>query len=572
MKKKPPEKSKTAKIELFEKRRKRKAEKDRRQERMLGLVDKGRIIGMKQAGMSNREISRTTGHGRKKISEVWQEYCVQVSRLGEAGADAREIQEEMNRKPKYDSSKRKPWKLTEEVKKKMEEIVEEEGRKTKRLGKGHKQKLTNQQIHEMLIEAGHEIGRVSVNTELAKMRKRQKEAYIRQEYDFGDRLEYDFGVVKLNCGSGVKEYHMAVFSSPASNFTWAYLYTNEKQGVFLDSHVKFFEMTGGAWKEVVYDNMKNVVHKFIGRTEKELNPELIRMGTYYGYQINVTNCFKGNEKGHVENSVKMLRNKIFAPKDTFASLEEAREYMESRLIKLNERDGCKIEEEKQALLPYRPPLELAAISEATVSPYAFISVDTCFYSVPEHLVGSKVVVKKYHDEIRVYANNEFVCKHARIFGNGNIKADIHHYLNTLLKKPGAIKNSAALKSIPRLKAIFDTHYSTQPKRFIEIFIENKHKSIEEIIEVFEEKSNNKVELIALEIIKPPTKMEVALRTVMARYTALINMEVKANDANKNPNIGVETASDTFSAKTFPHSPCKIVQIYNIFAGECGNVF
>ena len=36
----------------------------------------------------------------------------------------------------------------------------------------------------------------------------------------------------------------------------------------MDSHVKFFEMVKGVYKEVVYDNMKNVVTKFIGRKEK----------------------------------------------------------------------------------------------------------------------------------------------------------------------------------------------------------------------------------------------------------------------------------------------------------------
>lgn len=49
---------------------------------------------------------------------------------------------------------------------------------------------------------------------------------------------------------------------------------NQKKDVFLDSHVRFFEMVGGVYREVVYDNMKNVVTRFIGRNEKELNQDL----------------------------------------------------------------------------------------------------------------------------------------------------------------------------------------------------------------------------------------------------------------------------------------------------------
>jgi hypothetical protein len=37
--------------------------------------------------------------------------------------------------------------------------------------------------------------------------------------------------------------------------------------------------------------------------------------------------------------------------------------------------------------------------------HLMICVDTRFYSVPEYLVGKAVIVKKYRDEIRIYAAN-----------------------------------------------------------------------------------------------------------------------------------------------------------------------
>ena len=107
-------------------------------------------------------------------------------------------------------------------------------------------------------------------------------------------------------------YFMAVFASPAGKFRWCKLYTNQKKPVFMDSHVKFFEYMRGGYREVVYDNMKNVVTKFIGKNEKELNADLVKMSMYYGFSINVTNCFSGNEKGTVEKSVDVLRTELFA--------------------------------------------------------------------------------------------------------------------------------------------------------------------------------------------------------------------------------------------------------------------
>lgn len=275
---------------------------------------------------------------------------------------------------------------------------------------------------------------------------------------------------------------MAVISSPAGNFRWAFLYRNQKKEVFLDSHVRFFEMMGGVYIEIVYDNMKNVVTKFIGRNEKELNKDLIKLSTYYGFKINVTNCFKGNEKGYVESSVKIIRNYAFASKYEFTSLEQAQIYLNSQLLKLNE--TSKIDEEKLYLLPYKPMLELADISVKKVNKYSFIQFAKNFYSVPEYLVGLEVIVKSYFDRIVIYSKNNKVCEHKKIDGFNMTGVDITHYLNTFLKKPGALKNSVALKSIPQLKTIYDIYFTENPKKFIELLIDNKEKNMDELINIF----------------------------------------------------------------------------------------
>lgn len=141
--------------------------------------------------------------------------------------------------------------------------------------------------------------------------------------------------------------------------------------------------------------MRNVVSKFIGKSEKELNEDLVKMSIYYGFDINVTNAFSGNEKGYVEGSVKYLRNKIFAENYKFPSEDSVIEYMESRLMKLNE--NSKIEEEKRNLKPTKPPLELANIRKSLVNKYSFVQIENNFYSVPEYLVGLNVTSKIYYN-------------------------------------------------------------------------------------------------------------------------------------------------------------------------------
>jgi len=275
----------------------------------------------------------------------------------------------------------------------------------------------------------------------------------------------------------------------------------------------------GGYREVVYDNMRNVVTKFIGKNEKELNADLIKMSMYYGFAINVTNCFSGNEKGTVEKSVDVLRTELFAINYSFNTLDDAQTYVNAQLLKLNE--GSLVLDERVHLTPYKPPLELADIQSAKVDKTSLISVDTVKYSVPEEYVGKTVTVKKYHDEIRVFVDNTEVCRHRRAFGNGTMKIDIMHYLNTFMKKPGALRNSVALKSLPQLKAIFDTYYSKRPKDFIEILIDNADLEAVDVLKIFKEKTSNKAEFNAVSVVKPISQIDVQSLAFMVNYSLLV---------------------------------------------------
>ena len=461
---------------------------------MKDLMDKSSIIKLKEQGYSNRKVEKMLKINRKTIAKYWNEYQTNIEKLNNTKDDLeiKEIQEKIVAEPKYNSKNRVKRKITPEFITALKNILNDELEKEKILGT-NKQALTKLQIYELLKKQGFDVSYSSVANEIAKIKNFGKECFIRQDYEFGDRLEYDFGEVKLVINGITKRYYIAVLSSPAGNFRWCYLYDNCKKEIFLDSHVRFFKMLGGIYKEVVYDNMRNVVTKFIGKNEKELNEDLIKMSIYYGFEINVTNAFSGNEKGYVEGSVKYLRNKIFAENYKFISEEAAIEYMESQLIKLNE--NSQIEEEKKHLKKAKPPLELANITSSVVNKYGFIQIENNFYSVPEYLDGRKVTSKIYYNKILVYSDYELICEHKKIDGTKKISADIRHYLKTLSMKPGALKNSYALKSNPILRTIYNKYYIQKPKDFIQIIIENKEKSDKEIEKILIKKSTN---LIVLE--------------------------------------------------------------------------
>lgn len=485
---------------------------------MKTIMDKHTIIRLKQEGASNREVARLLGINRKTVARYWNAFNVKLVEIELVGEDEIALmQEELLGKPKYNAANRIRHKYTDEIDKLLDEILEEEKEKDRILG-AHKQSLTQLQIHKRIKDAGYDIGKSTIAQKIKEKRDKAKECFIKQSYDFADRLEYDFGEVKLVIDGAKITFYMAVLSSPASNFRWAYIYKNQKQEVFMDSHVRFFHMLGGVFKEVVYDNMKNVVTKFIGRNEKQLNENLLALANYYGFKINVTNCFKGNEKGHVENSVKTLRNQIFAEKYVFESLEEAREYLEMGLIKLNE--ASKIEEEKQHLLPAKPKLALGKVNQQTVNSYSFVQVEKNFYSVPDYLVGREVTTRVYPESVKVYSCHKLVCSHKKVDGVDQTSIDIKHYLPSLTKKPGALRNSLALKSIPELKSIYDEHFTRNPRLFIDILTKNQDKSIGEIIEFFRIYDQFSFEVAPLDLIPSQDLINKKAVMQMSKYSSL----------------------------------------------------
>lgn len=484
---------------------------------MKNLMDKHTIINLKQKGLSNRKVALLTNYDRKTVAAYWNEFNNCMKNLKGPDADTLIIQEKMASPPKYQSSNRNKVKYTMEVDEFVDSVLLEEKAKDKALGL-HKQKLTNAQIFERVKEAGFDVGITTVSSHIKIKREKLKECFIRQEYDYGDRLEYDFGEVKLLINGNKDKYHMAVFSSPASNFRWAYLYKSQNNEVFMDSHIRFFNMLGGIHKEIVYDNMRNVVSKFIGRNEKELNPNLLMMSNYYEFKINVTNCFSGNEKGHVEGSVKYIRNKVFAAKYSFKSYEEACQYLEAKLIVINENSG--VQEEIYSLRKSKPNLELGKISSPKVNAYSFVQVDKNFYSVPDYLVGKTVTSRLYVDKVRIFSNEILVCEHKRKDGANEISIDINHYLSSLAKKPGALRNSLALKSLPQLKTIFDNHFNRDPKKFIDILIENKEKSMEDLISILGAYSAFSINVLPIDISPQQSAIERNTIAQAAMYNKL----------------------------------------------------
>ena len=427
---------------------------------------------------SERRIARELRINRETVRRYLADYEKARQKLSEAEKEDEVLIEELVKVPKYDSSNRNSKKFTEEISKEVDRLLQLNEEKRNR---GiHKQVMKKIDILEHLQELGYDIGYTSVCHHINKKLTARKEAFIRQVYSPGDVCEFDWGEVKLEIGGQLRTLYMAVFTPAMSNYRYAVLFHRQDTAAFLQAHVLFFEHIGGVFHAMVYDNMRVVIRKFVGPSEKEPTEALLKLSMYYQFHFRFCNVRRGNEKGHFERNVEFIRRKAFCKRDRFPTLDGSNVWLLGTCNRLNTRynrdnQGKRpidmLEVEKITLYPAPPRFDCGQMEQCKVDKYSVITYATNRYSVPDHLVGKMVDVKVYPENMHCYHENQKICEHERQYSRHGWYINLDHYLYTLNRKPGALAGSQALVSAPeQVKHIFEKYFVHVPKDFVELLI------------------------------------------------------------------------------------------------------
>ena len=431
-------------------------------------------------GQGIKRIARENEISRNTVRKYINEFREQNKELLET-KNPDEIIEAMQEPPSYNSKGRRPTVVNEEILKEITSCLENNNEKRK--NGLRKLVMTSKDIHEHLLDMKYKLSYPTVCYYVRKMKEVKREAYIKQIYEYGEVCEFDWGDVTLKIAGKNYLFKLAIFTSAKTNTRFALLYKNEDTSAFIDAHAEFFDKFG-VYKTMVYDNMRVAVAKFVGRTEKEPTDSLKQLATYYEFGFRFCNVRRGNEKGHVENSVDFIRRKAFSYSNEFADEASAREHLSSIIEKIN--SDKEFEIEKEYLLPSKPKYSSGIIKNAIVDKLSCICVKQNKYSVPDYLVGKVVQIKIFPQKIVVYCNQKQVANHDRSYKNHDFVLDIMHYRDTLTKKPGALRNSLAFDEMgENLKSIFFEHFVETPRDFVfllNVVADYGMKKIEKTIE------------------------------------------------------------------------------------------
>jgi len=214
---------------------------------------------------------------------------------------------------------------------------------------------------------------------------------------------------------------------PASQLTYAEASENQTQESFMRSNERALRYFGGVPAAIVPDNLKSGVIK-ADIYEPDLNPLFADFAEYYRTAVIPARARKPKDKAHVENAVKIIYTRVFAPlrNKTFHSLYELNQAIKERLEVHNNKKLTKMTVSRRELFNEVEKSELKALP---INPYPLkyfqdntlvefnyhvrLKEDEHYYSVP-YLLRKQRVKLIYDDRnVAIYHDNIRVVQHIR---------------------------------------------------------------------------------------------------------------------------------------------------------------
>lgn len=284
------------------------------------------------------------------------------------------------------------------------------------------------------------------------------EVFVQQSHRPGDEAEVDFGevVVRL-AGQDVKCFLFCLrlsFSGKAVHR----VSLSGGQEAFFEGHEHAFRVLGGVPAgKIRYDNLKSAVAQVIGFSRSRVETDRwTAFRSHWG--LDAFYCRPGiegaHEKGGVEGQIGWFRRNHLVPVPHVPSIQALNAMIdawdaadEARRIGSRARTVGEFLAIERPLLRPLPaePLETGRWFTPWVDRFAQVTVRTNKYSVPARLIGRRVRVLLHASDLVIYDGHAEIARHERLPGKSDARLDLDHYLEVLIRKPGALPGSTALE-------------------------------------------------------------------------------------------------------------------------------
>jgi transposase len=282
------------------------------------------------------------------------------------------------------------------------------------------------------------------------------DAFVPQTHEPGAEAEVDFADLWVDLGGVRTKCFLFTLRLSFSGKAVHRVYSTAGQEAFFEGHEAAFTVLGGVPADKIrYDNLKAAVSRVLfGRTRTE-SARWVTFRSHYGFDAFYCQPGVGgaHEKGGVEGEGGRFRRNHLVPVPAVATLAELNE----RLIGYDARDDARrianrtvsvgehFAFEAAVLRPLPTEgFETGLVLTPRVDRYARITVRQCHYSVPARFIGHRIRVILRASELVVFDGRRQVARHERATVRGSQTLVLDHYLEVLVRKPGAMPGATAL--------------------------------------------------------------------------------------------------------------------------------
>jgi len=324
-----------------------------------------------------------------------------------------------------------------------------------------KQRHTARRVWQRLVgEYGAEVSESTVRAYVAEVNLELDNTLrlvtVPQTHGPGEEAECDFGEFMAFIDGTLEKCWMFCLRLSHSGRAFHVAFCHQAQEAFFEGHVAAFAHFSGVPVRVRYDNLKAAVIKVLLGRDRLENQRFVALRSHYGFDSFY--CLPGiegaHEKGGVEGEVGRFRRRHLVPVPRVASLGELNELIAEGDRVDDERHIARrahsVGEAARAEVAVMRSLPEVPFDSATI--LAVVKVDTkgrvcvrqSFYSVPVRLARRSVTVRLGAHVIEAVAEGKVVASHVRSLHKGTEDLVLDHYLEILVRKPGAMPGSTAL--------------------------------------------------------------------------------------------------------------------------------
>ena len=280
-----------------------------------------------------------------------------------------------------------------------------------------------------------------------------RETFVPQSYTWGGEAQVDWYEGYAEFDGESRKTYLFCLRSMASGGAFHRAYPHATQQAFLEAHELAFAYFGGVFSVLRYDNLKSAVKKILRGYQREETARFIAFRSHWGFQAEFCTPGEGHEKGGVEGEGGQFRRNHLVPVPKVQDLEAlnlqlaagSREDESRTIVGRSQPVGAAMLIEREHLLPLAAEgFDLASLHFPKVDGSGCAKALTNFYSAPL-AVGTKVLMKVYSAYVEIWHAGGCVARHERCYERHKKVLELDHYLDVLMKKPGALAGSTALE-------------------------------------------------------------------------------------------------------------------------------